>query len=64
MAQILLKLDDDLKVMFQEKARKSNRSMTAHLIHLIQRDLEGVKIPIIGKIQNGVITIDEELARR
>ena len=64
MAKILLNLSDELKAKLQAKAKKSNRNTTQHLIHIIERDLDMVEISIVGKIKDGVISIEEELARR
>ena len=78
MAQILINLEPELKAKLQAKAKAAKRTMTSHLIHIIERDLDSLEIPVVGtvgddgtiiwkmreKTWSAPITIEEELDRR
>jgi hypothetical protein len=56
MAKILLNLESELKAKLQTKAKAANRTMTSHIIHIIERDLNTFEIPFEGVVsQDGTI---------
>ena len=49
-ASILIRIETELKQRLEERAAAENRSMSAHVIHLIERDLDHAYIPIEGAV--------------
>ena len=60
MAQLLLNIEEELKEKLRARARESHRSMGAHIVNLIERDLNSVDIPIVGKIEGNTIRLSKE----
>lgn len=58
---ILIRLNKELKEKLEIKATEQRRSITAHIIHLIEQDLDKTKVPIIGKVTaDGRIEFDPD----
>lgn len=56
-ASILIRIETELKQRLEERAANENRSVSAHVIHLIERDLSKADIRIAGAVdENGRIT--------
>ena len=56
-ASILIRMEVELKRRLEERAAAENRSVSAHLVHLIERDLAKADIRIAGAVdENGKIT--------
>lgn len=57
---VFVRLTEDLKKRLEERAASENRSISAHVVNLIERDLSSVDIPIVGKIEGNTIRLSKE----
>ena len=64
MKKIHINIPDDIHEALKERARQNGRSMNAEVVRIFERGLGVIEVPVVGKIENGVITIEEELMRR
>lgn len=62
MVQKHIRMETELWKKIQVRAKENKRSLNAEINMILENAV--TPIPIIGKIENGIITIDEELARR
>jgi len=64
MKKIHINLTDELHAELKNRAEFNHRTIQREVVLLLERGMRTVEVPVIGKIENGVITIEEELARR
>lgn len=58
---ILLRMDPELKDRLEVRATEQKRSVTAHILHLVEQDLNRVGIPVVGKITaDGKVEFDPD----
>ena len=61
--QMNFEIDSELKNSLKDKAKIVGRSMSAHLIHLIKRDLGVIEIPVYGKVEGDKVVLDSDYAK-
>lgn len=64
MKKIHINIPDEIHEALKERAKQNGRTMNAEVVRIFERGLSVIEVPVIGKIENGVITIQEELDRR
>ena len=64
MKKIHINIPDEIHEALKERARMNGRTMNAEVVRIFERGLGVIEVPVIGKIENGIITIQEELDRR